>query len=242
VRFLTLLPALSLIGSLGCGGASPREPARQTHVREPLTRPPPEESLSVSGLRGTLSQHEIEGALRPRLPKFLRCAQQRLRELEVLAGSITFSFHVATNGAVPGVSPIASSLGDRETERCMLEVASSTRFPPPHGGEADFTWPLELPADADVRAPVALTADAARSAIAAKSRDVTAGDSLHASCGGGQMVVTAYVDPSGAALAVGVSTPDLATPTELDCIANGVRSWTFDSPGSYVGKVTFTLP
>jgi hypothetical protein len=246
VRSLTFVPALSvlgvLIGSHGCAATAPRETTHTVHEEEPLTRPPPSESLSVSGLRGTLSQQEIEGALRPRLPKFLRCAQQRLGDVEVLAGSITLAFHVATNGAVPGVSPIASSLGDRETERCMLEVAQSTRFPPPHGGEADFTWPLELPGDPDVRAPVALSTDAARSAIGAKSRDVTAGESLHASCGGGQMVVTAYVDTSGAALAVGVSTPDLATPTELDCIANGVRAWTFDSPGSYVGKVTFSLP
>lgn len=230
------------LGALSCGGAAPRETTRLARDKEPLTRPPPSESLSVSGLRGTLSQFEIEGALKPRLPKFLRCAQQRLAELEALAGSITLSFHVATNGAVAGVSPIASTLGDRDTERCMLEVAQATRFPPPHGGEADFTWPLELPGDPDVRAPVALMADAARAAIGARSGEVTAGDALHASCGGGQMLVTAYVDTSGAVLAAGVATPDLATPTELDCIAAGVRSWVLASPGSYLGKVTFTLP
>jgi len=249
VRSLTFVPSLFsiglLVGSLGvlsCGSAAPRETAHRAREKEPLTRPPPSESLSVSGLRGTLSQFEIENALKPRLPKFLRCAQQRLGEVEALAGSITLSFHVATNGAVPGVSPIASSLGDRETERCMLQVAQATRFPPPHGGEADFTWPLELPGDPDVREPVALTADAARSAIGARSGEVTAGESLHASCGGGQMLITAYLDTSGAVLAAGVATPDLATPTELDCIAAGVRSWVFTSPGSYLGKVSFTLP
>ncbi|MEY4513725.1 MAG: hypothetical protein RLZZ450_5847 [Pseudomonadota bacterium] len=246
MRSLTFVPALFLTsllaGPLACGGAAPRETAHVVRNKEPLTRPPPSESLSVSGLRGTLSPFEIEGALKPRLPKFLRCAQQRLGAVEVLAGSITLSFHVATNGAVPGVSPIASSLGDRETERCMLEVSQSTRFPPPHGGEADFTWPLELPGDPDVRAPVALGADAARSAVGARSGEVTAGEALHASCGGGQMLVTAYLDTSGSVLAVGVATPDLATPTELDCIAAGVRSWVFASPGSYLGKVSFTLP
>lgn len=242
MRSQTSVHALFLIGTLACGGAPPPEPGHVARVEKRSPRPEADESLSVSGLRGTLSQHEIEGALKPRLPKFLRCAQQRLASLDVLAGSITFSFHVATNGDVPGVSPIASTLGDRATERCMLEVAHSTRFPPPHGGEADFTWPLELPGDPDVRAPVPLGSDAARSALLGKSRDVSAGDTLHASCGGGQVVVTAYVDTNGAPLAVGVAAPDLATPTELDCIADGVSAWTFASPGSYVGKVTFTLP
>ena len=87
-----------------------------------------------------------------------------------------------------------------------------------------------------------LGADAARSAIVGKAHDVPAGESLHAKCGGGQMVVTAYVDTTGTPLAVGVSAPDLVTASELDCIASGVSTWTFDSPGSYVGKVTFTLP
>jgi hypothetical protein len=196
----------------------------------------------VSGLRGTLSQHEIQSALTPRLPEFLRCGQQRLQAVEAMAGTITFSFHVATNGAVAGVTPSASTLGDRETERCLLEVAKATRFPAPHGGEADFTWPLELPGDPEIRPPVELPSEAARSALSARASDTTAALALHASCGGGLVVVTVYIEPSGSVLAAGVAAPDLATPIELDCVASGVRAWTFDSPGSYLGKLSFTLP
>ena len=244
MRSPTFVISLLLLGTLACGGAPPREPIPVTHADEPEKRPVPSTSFSVSGLHGTLSQQEVDSTLKPRLPKFLRCAQQRLAELDVLAGSLRLSFHIATNGAVAGVSPIASTLGDRATERCMLDVAATTRFPPPHGGEADFTWPLELPGDPEVREPVPLAADVARSARASAgpAGDVAVGEVLHARCGGGQMVVTAYLDPAGVPLAVGVAAPDLVTPTELDCIASGVQSWTFDSPGSYVGKVTFTLP
>jgi hypothetical protein len=237
-----LLGVLLVLVAGACGGAPPPVPSTTQTERAPAPRAESSDSFAVSGLRGTLSEHEIKGALEPRLPKFLRCAQQRLGELEVLAGSITFAFHLATNGAVAGVSPTASSLGDRDTERCMLEVAKQTRFPPPHGGEADFTWPLELPPDASVRAPVELDSAAAKSALSAKAGETTAGEALHASCGGGQVVVTAYVEPSGRVLAAGVAAPDLATASEFDCIASGVRGWTFDSPGSYVGKLSFTLP
>jgi hypothetical protein len=208
------------------------------------------ESLAVSGLRGTLSQEEIRRALEPKLPRFLRCAAARLGELEVLSGSLTFSFHIALNGSVAAAQPSQSTLGDRATERCMLEVAEATRFPPPHGGEADFTWPLELPLDPEVRAPVELSADFAlvpalptpRSKASAPQSDTARAASLQASCGGPEYTVTAYLDPNGGVLAAGVATPDPVTAGELDCIAEGVQQWTFSSPGSYVGKLAFTVP
>ncbi|MDB4991279.1 MAG: hypothetical protein JWN04_6457 [Myxococcaceae bacterium] len=200
------------------------------------------DAVSVSGLHGTLSQEEIRGALEPRLPKFLRCAAARLSELEVLSGSLTLSFHVAVNGSVASVSPNQSSLGDRATERCMLEVAQTTHFPAPHGGEADFTWPLELPLASDVRAPAALPAGFAQPVTTARVRGVEQADAVHGACGGGEYVVTTYVDPDGHVLAAGVATPDPVTTPELDCVAEAVASWTFPSPGSYPGKLSFTVP
>jgi len=218
-----------------CGGAPPA----------PTTAAVPASSSSgasgtgnfaVSGLRGTLSSLEIQGALEPKLPRMLRCVQQRRAELEPLAGRLALAFHVATDGSVVAVHPSDSTLGDRDTERCVLEVAASTHFPPPHGGEADFSWPLEIDADEDVRQPVALSADSARAKIG------TQGDVLLAECGGSQVVVTMYVQPDGSVAAAGVAAPDGATGPQLDCIARGVRGWTFQSPGSYVGKLSFVLP
>lgn len=232
----SLVCTLSLIALAGCGATQSRPSSSSPLPSSSESSSEPADSLSVSGLRGTLSQHEISGALDPRLPKFLRCAQQRMGELEALSGTISFAFHIAVNGSVADVRPTASTLGDRETERCMVEVAKSTRFPAPHGGEADFNWPLELPPSGDVRAPVELASDFARAVL---SRE---GAALHARCGGGQVVVTAYVDTEGSVLAAGVAAPDLATSSELDCVAEGVRALRFESPGSYLGKLSFTLP
>lgn len=195
-----------------------------------------DESLAVSGLLGTLSQREIQGALEPKLPNFLRCATQRRGELDVLAGALTMRFNVSVDGSVAAVQPVESTLGDRQAERCMLDIAKATRFPAPHGGEAEFRWPLELPPDADVRPPVELLPDPGREPL------MTRAPELRAACGGGPVLVTAYLDPSGAVLAAGVSAPELTTPSELDCVADGVHGWRFESPGSYVGKLSFSLP
>ena len=227
---------LALLASClpACGGPPPA----QTPLAVPTSQssPAPTDTFAVSGLRGTLSNLEIQGALEPKLPRMLRCVQQRRAELDTLAGRIAFAFHVATDGSVVAVHPRESTLGDRDTERCMLAVAANTRFPPPHGGEADFGWPLEVDADEEVRPPVALGPEQARTKIG------TQGEALLAECGGGQVLVTAYVKPDGSVAAAGVAAPDGATEPQLDCIAAGVRGWTFESPGSYVGKLSFALP
>lgn len=202
----------------------------------PESETPRDDSLAVSGLMGTLSQHEIQNALEPKLPRFLRCASQRRAVLDVLAGTLTMRFNVGVDGSVANVQPAESTLGDRETERCMLEIAKGVRFPPPHGGEAEFRWPLELPPDGDVRAPTELLPEPGREPLAKGPAE------LRASCGGGPVVVSLYLDASGSVLAAGVAAPELATAGELDCIAEGVRAWRFASPGSYVGKLSFPVP
>lgn len=198
--------------------------------------PEPPATIIVSGLHGTLTQPEIQGALEPKLPKLLRCVQQRLSELEVLSGTITFTFQVATNGEVVAVSPSSSTLGDRGVERCMLEVAAATRFPPPHGGDAEFAWPLEIPIDPEVRPPVELPSELVRDALGPQLAE------LAARCGGGPVVATVYVDPEGRALSAGVAAPGIANPGQLDCISEAVRALSFPSPGSYLGKTRFTIP
>lgn len=226
---------LGLLAVSACGGARSSAPAASAGTAESEARAPVD-TLVVSGLRGTLTQHEIQSALEPRMPRFLRCVERRLAELEVLSGTVSLAFHVALDGRVVAVTPHASTLGDRDTERCILEVAAATRFPPPHGGEADLTWPLEVPIDPDVRAPVELGSEAAQALVA------SAGGTLRAECGGAPLVVTAYVDPDGRVLAAGAAAPDGATSSELDCATAGVRTWRFASPGSYLGKVSFTFP
>jgi hypothetical protein len=238
VRFLVSKLTLSLVvvtSSIAACSAQKPPPA----VAPTVTADGPRESsdgLTVSGLRGTLTEREISAALEPRMPRFLRCVATRLGALEVLSGEIALAFHVATDGAVVAVHPRSSTLGDRETERCIVEVAKATRFPPPHGGEADFSWPLEVPVDPDVRAPVALDADQVRSQLGEQA------EALVAACGGGPFAVTAYIERDGSPSATGVAAPDGATDPELDCIAEGVRAWRFAPAGSYVAKLSFSMP
>jgi hypothetical protein len=231
--FCAFLPCLAA----ACGGkpSDAAQPAVQSSGSDAPARSA-EDGMSVEGLRGTLSQNEIQGALEPRMLKFAKCVQRRSEALDVIAGGMALEFHVALDGKVGSVYPRESSLGDREAERCVLELAQGTRFPAPHGGEADFSWSFEVPLDDGVREPVALAAEHVADVIA-QNRAL-----VDTTCGTGSYVLTAYIDPTGKVAAVGAAAGDAPSALNLDCVTEAIEGFVFASPGSYVAKVTFQLP
>jgi hypothetical protein len=232
----SLRAAVMCAGLAGCGGqtAAPAPAAQSSGQEAPEAAA--QDGMSVTGLRGTLSQNEIQGALEPRMLKFAQCVQRRSEQLDVIAGGMALEFHVALDGKVDSVYPRESNLGDREAERCVLALALATRFPAPRGGEAEFSWSFEVPPDDSVREPVALSAEDVAGVIE-QNRAL-----IDATCGTGSYLVTAYIDPSGKAVAVGAAARDAPSALNLDCVTEAIENFTFASPGSYVAKVTFPLP
>lgn len=232
-----VLALTSGLAALGCGGGSSE--STQTTTTTTATRHEEEQPLpegaSITGLMGTISQHAVQDTLEPRMDYFMHCFEQRLGTVRYLGGDIRMAFHIHLDGTVAWVYPAQSSLGDREVETCILGVAQRAHFPHPHGGEAEFSWGFSLDPPSDVRAPVTLSAGEADALIAEHGGDV------HSQCGSGQYQVTAYVQPGGAVLSAGVSTGSNDAAGNLDCVATAVRGWTFPDPGSYAGKVSFTL-
>ncbi|MEM9189797.1 MAG: AgmX/PglI C-terminal domain-containing protein [Myxococcota bacterium] len=232
----------SLVGGLAlfasCGGAPPSdsEHASNSEGSDEGQLPPEEaeDGLQIQGLMGTLSAMEIRRGLDPRMPRFIQCFQQRYDELEMLGGEVNLSFRVAVNGSVRWVYPSASTIGDRETERCLLSVAEGTRFPEPHGGEAEFSWPLAIDPPEDVRPPFNWDATRVESVVSQNASGVRG-------CGGGTFTVTAYVAPGGRVVAAGAASGDADSAAALDCVASEVTGWAMPDPGSYPAKVTFDV-
>jgi hypothetical protein len=235
-RVGTSVAGLFALLTAACGGESTTTPEPAANARsEGGEAPPSGDELAVTGLRGTLSQSQIQGALEPRMLKFSRCVERRSSEIEWLSGKVELTFHIALDGSVARVFPSLSELGDREAERCIVEVAQGTRFPRPSGGEADFSWSLEVPPDPDVREPVAWDAAQASEILLAHAAEVLG------QCGGGAFDVTLHVDTSGSVLAGGVTTKNEDDADKLDCVAEALRAWTFPSPGSYPARISFGL-
>ncbi len=226
---------IALLLLAACGGA-PTEPAPEPEPERSSgeeTTAAPNDGVAITGLMGTISADEVTRGMEPRMNRFLRCFAGRYDTVEVLGGSITFSFRIRVDGSVLWVYPAESTIGDRETERCLLEAASGTRFPRPHGGEAEFQYPLTLDPPEDVRPATNMASSQVSDRVDANRGSL--------SCGAGNFRVTAYVAPGGEVMAAGVATDSLEASEHLDCVAEAVSSWTLADPGSYPAKVTFSL-
>lgn len=246
----TVCVGLVVVWMAGCAAPEADEPERDLAVGdEDATEP--DDGLQTEGTLGTLPAHAVESTLSARQRKFLRCFTDAWRSDPLVGGEVRFVFRVGPDGAVRWVYPIVSSVGDVETERCLLGVAREAQFPKPHGGEAELSWSLAVDPMDEVRPPVAWESDRASEAASEH------GDEVIQECVDGAPTayrVTAYVAPGGtvrragvaarveAEPSIGVGEPSVATDRARTCVAEQVETWTFPDPGSYPAKVTFDLP
>ena len=238
MRIPKLLPwALSCVPLFACGGGESAEMATASESSSGADLADSEEEVDdgvqMEGLRGTLSQDEIQMSLEPRMLKFANCVAKRTGDNETIAGNVGLAFLVSVDGSVGEVKLTRSEVGDRRAERCILKVARKVRFPDPHGGEAEFEWSFEVPADPEVRPPVPWTATEVATVLEEQ------GDSVRESCGTGYEV-TVYVNTDGSVLGAG-AVSESGDEASLDCVSDAVAAWTFPSPGPYPSKVTFPL-
>jgi hypothetical protein len=230
--------AVLLLVLAGCGGGAVQSESTEVQrvsSRDRTTGGDQSDGPQISGLMGTIPSREVEGTLSPRMDRFLGCFEQRMHDVAFLGGDIRLSFRIHVDGTVAWVYPSATSVGDRQAEVCVLDVARSVHFPRPRGGEAEFSWGFSFDPPEDVRPPLSWDQNALGS-LADRLDDV------RSECGAnGAYQVTAYIRPGGRVLAAGGTTPNADSAATLDCILEQVRGWTMRDPGSYPAKITFAL-
>jgi hypothetical protein len=216
--------------------ASAPLPARES-IAERETRA--DSRVNVAGIEGSLSGSEVRRAMEKRGRAFAACHEARAKQLPRLAGSIEFAIRVAGDGQVLQVDVRASDLGDRQLERCFVEVIAGMPFPSPNGGEAKVTWTMALGPARPGADPEKWEKQRIQRVLSKRLPELRASCSLpHV----GAFMVTAYINRSGRVVTAGVSTRDDTEPEQLDCIAEALRTWRMPSPrkGS-LAKVRFPV-
>lgn len=221
----------------GCGGSSePTETAARGDATAGEEREPePDDGSSITGLMGTIRPDQVDNAMEPRMQQLFACVEPRMRDVEFLGGEVRLSFRIHVDGTVAWVFPLQTTLGDRQAERCVLDVASRARFARPRGGEAEFTWSFGFDPPDEVRAPTSWDARHIGEALMEGAPD------LAQRCGVRGARVTAYVAPGGRVIAAGASSPDADSLSSIDCVIDAVRALEMPDPGSYAAKVTFLV-
>ncbi len=194
--------------------------------------------IEVTGEIGGLSESQVNRSFEHALRGLKRCLDEGARKVEYLGGDVGFLVEVDRSGTTR-VSVEQSTLGDRATEKCMLGVLKAETWPKPVGGEkgeARKSFSFDPPRP--VRPPVEWSADDLREEVNKLAARVEQCKHGHA---GGAFTATIYVDPSGQALAAGVTAPNADADAVADCIVGVLMSAKYHSPGSWAAKASFQL-
>jgi hypothetical protein len=188
-----------------------------------------------------LNEDETAKVFQRAEPGFDRCFKKRAQQVELLAGTVKFFVIIGMNGKAKSVTVEDSNLGDRDAEKCMQQVLFGMSWPEPVGGRvahAHYTAASFEPLDPDVREAVTVDENQVSRLRSKLKRESTA------QCQVGSPTpyqITAYVDTSGKVITASASSSDPNGELTIDCLVDLVKQTEFPSPGSYAGKVTFSL-
>jgi hypothetical protein len=226
--------ALPFLLSLGCSEATP---APKTADEKPEAETPHRKGMAMSSEIGGLDEDRVDAAFQSSLSGLQRCLQQGSTRVEFLGGSVSFFIQIDAAGKVDSAYLEKSTLGDRDTEKCMLDALRAKKWPKPVGGEhglARKSFDFDPPND--VRAP----ADYDEGHLS-RGLDKISGKLASCKSGKGSYEATMYVATDGSVMSAGVTPPNGDGEDAVDCLVSTLKGASFPSPGSWPAKVTFTL-
>ncbi len=187
---------------------------------------------------GGMEEAKVQSAFERTSSKLTACFTEGTKRVPFLGGDVRFALRVDKDGTAHVAYLKESTLGDRETEACMLGAVKAASWPAPVGGKEGLAeGGFSFDPSADERPAVALDADKLGKELP-KAKDAIA--RCRSSVGGGPVKVTMYIGTNGKPLAVGLSSADQKGDEAASCIVDALREMKFPSPGSYAGKVTIT--
>jgi hypothetical protein len=228
--------AAAVLMFVGCGGSTPPPKA----APQPDDARPPSHAVvpEVSAEIGALSEDDVTRTFASCMGGLQQCLDAGAKRVEYLGGSVGFAIKVDQSGHLSDARIDQSTLGDHQTEQCMLDVLKAKSWPKPVGGKTGLaSKSFDFDPPNDVRAPTDWSSDRIGDALSKLSSKIS--DCKKSSSG--NFTATMYVDTSGKALSVGVAPPDTASEGAVDCLVEVLESAKYPSPGSWPAKVTFTL-
>ncbi len=224
-----------------CGGSTPPAAAPTSDDSSASqSQAPSGPAPQVSQELGSIDQHQVEVTFDHLQGKIQNCFKQGLGRIEYLGGDVSVFLRIGQDGRVRYGYFEDSTVGDRDTEKCLLDVLSHADWPKPQGGEAEVRNKFGFDAPGDVRAPTDWNSDKI-AAILGKASDAIS------QCKGGvsgSFKGAAYVLPDGKkgkVQAAGLASPSKDGVDKIDCLLGVVNGLPMPSPGSYAAKVSFAL-
>ncbi|HEY4158934.1 MAG TPA: AgmX/PglI C-terminal domain-containing protein [Polyangiaceae bacterium] len=218
-----------------CGGS---EPPPKVAEEQPKEEPMDHGATSVSAEIGGLNETKVDATFQSAIDGLQDCLNSGAKRVEFLGGSVSFFVKINSKGRVDHAHLEKSTLGDRDTEKCMLQALRAKKWPRPVGGQhglARKSFDFDPPND--VRAPTNWDSEHVSKEMGKLAHKLNACKSDSK----GQYEATLYVGTDGSVLSASVTPPDEAGEQDVDCLVDLLRSASLPSPGSWPAKVTFSL-
>ena len=235
-----LLSSVIVVGAAwtaGCGGGE-TPPPKSADAEDAPRRHEDGPTISASAEIGALDEGKVTKTFRGAQDALQKCVSAGAERNELEGGDIAFLVKIGGGGRVVHAHAEKSTLGDRDTEKCMLDVLKRRTWPEPQGGDVGLarnSFGFDMPNDA--RPPTPWDASRVSDTVAPLQGKI-------ASCkhgARGDLTATVYVDPDGAATSVGLASTDDSGEDAADCVVSVLKSAKYPSPGSWPAKVTFSL-
>lgn len=233
---VSLLVAFAVFAG-ACGGseAPAKSPVKtQDDPGEPRQGGGPDVSAEI----GALDEAKVEKSFAASVKGLTRCLDAGAKRVEFIGGQVAFFVKIDQHGRVAHAHLEKSTLGDRETEKCMLDALKAREWPAPVGGLVGLAKKgFDFDPPNDVRPPTDWDSGKASEALASRGSDIKKckGDAV------GSFAATVYVDTTGKVLAAGVAPPDEQGEAAVDCLIGVIKGTKFPSPGSWPAKVSVDL-
>jgi hypothetical protein len=234
---VSALVAPIVLALVSCGGGETPAPktAEDAPTPERTSNGP---AMTASAEIGALDEGKVTQTFHSAMKDLQSCLASGAQRNELEGGSIGFFIKIGSNGRIVHAHAERSTIGDRDTEKCMLAALGRQAWPEPQGGDvglAHNSFDFDMPNDA--RPPTVWEADRVESSVSKLSAKIA-----HCKHGAhGDFTATVYVDPDGAALSAGIAATDESGEGAADCIVSALKTAKYPSPGSWPAKVSFPL-
>lgn len=182
-----------------------------------------------------MNEAAVERAFAGLAEPMLACVAARSQRVKEIGGRFLVSIRVDRDGRAKWAYLGESTLGDRDAEKCIADVARSAQWPKPVGGEGLASRSFDVDPTAT---PVEWDAERIGGAMKIAAKHLWKCKKSPR----GTFVATAYVRPNGRVATAGVVPPDATREEEADCLADVIGKMRFSSPGRTAAKVTFEVP
>lgn len=224
-----------VIAIAGCGSKEP-PPAKEAPKEAPTAA---EESVASPSTRseiGGLNEEAVAKSFERMNDAVQTCFAQGTTKVSSLGGHVKMKLRIDQKGGLKWAYMSESTLGDRDTEKCLLDAARAKSWPLPIGGDGL----AERDYDVDAPSP-AKDLDPKKFKIALGLVQKETAKCRKKGTWGTVFRTTAYLRYDGLPVAVGMAPPNEKGEEVIDCMVKIIKKIKFGSIGRRLGKVAFEL-